>query len=68
MCAIKFICQMELDIASLAIATGDAITAQKFSEASQARTKAINTILWNAEKRQWLDYWLKESDLVEVMS
>ncbi|KAL7100380.1 hypothetical protein ACP275_09G142400 [Erythranthe tilingii] len=60
-----FILKMELDITSLANAIGDSDTADKFVEASKARKAAINTILWNAETSQWLDYWLKESNLSE---
>ncbi|KAL7140526.1 hypothetical protein ABFS83_09G125200 [Erythranthe nasuta] len=60
-----FILKMELDITSLANAIGDSDTADKFLEASKARKTAINTILWNAETAQWLDYWLSESNLSE---
>ncbi|KAH6818042.1 trehalase 1 [Perilla frutescens var. frutescens] len=52
------ILKMELDITLLANAIGDSVTANSFREASLARKKAINSIFWNAEKKQWLDYWL----------
>ncbi|KAL2237403.1 UNVERIFIED_CONTAM: Trehalase, partial [Sesamum indicum] len=57
-----FILKMELDISFLAHVVGDAVTAGRFSEASQARKKAINSVLWNAEMQQWLDYWLSDSN------
>ncbi|KAL0331721.1 UNVERIFIED_CONTAM: Trehalase [Sesamum angustifolium] len=57
-----FILKMELDISFLAHVVGDAVTAAHFREASQARKKAINSVLWNAEMQQWLDYWLSDSN------
>ncbi|KAL8505396.1 hypothetical protein ACS0TY_016580 [Phlomoides rotata] len=56
-----FVLKMELDITSLANAIGDSITAERFREASEARKKAINSIFWNTEMQQWLDYWLNDS-------
>lgn len=53
--------QMELDIAFLANVTGDFSVSQRFNKASQARKKAIESVFWNAEKEQWLDYWLSNS-------
>lgn len=50
--------QMELDISNLARAVGDYCTAEHFFEASLVRKKTINSIFWNSEKGQWLDYWL----------
>lgn len=50
--------QMELDISNLARAVGDFCTAEHFFEASLVRKKTINSIFWNSEKGQWLDYWL----------
>ncbi|XP_020550686.1 probable trehalase [Sesamum indicum] len=57
-----FILKMELDISFLAHVVGDAVTAGRFSEASQARKKAINSTLFCAEMQQWLDYWLSDSN------
>ncbi|XP_073285557.1 trehalase-like isoform X3 [Primulina huaijiensis] len=56
---------MELDISSLARITGNAITAARFRDSAEARKKAINSILWNAEMGQWLDYWLSDSLYIE---
>ncbi|XP_038874264.1 probable trehalase [Benincasa hispida] len=53
-----FILKMELDISNLARAAGDYRTAQHFFEASLVRKKTVNSIFWNPEKGQWLDYWL----------
>ncbi|XP_015896016.3 probable trehalase [Ziziphus jujuba] len=53
-----FILGMELNIASLAKAIGDYNISKHFLKASQAREKAIRSVFWNAEKGQWLDYWL----------
>ncbi|KAL3499032.1 hypothetical protein ACH5RR_041764 [Cinchona calisaya] len=53
-----FILKMELDIAFLANVVGDSSVAVRFTEASQAKQKAMNSILWNAEMGQWFDYWL----------
>ncbi|CAL5013388.1 unnamed protein product [Urochloa decumbens] len=53
-----FIFKMELDIASFAKLIGDNETSEKFLEASKARHIAIDSILWNSEMEQWLDYWL----------
>lgn len=57
---------MELDITLLADAIGDSATAESFREASRVRKKAINSILWNAEMQQWLDYRLTDSISSEV--
>ncbi|XP_051137817.1 probable trehalase isoform X2 [Andrographis paniculata] len=57
-----FILKMELDIISLATAIGDGDVAERFRKKSEARVKAINSVLWNAEKQQWFDYWLSDSD------
>lgn len=57
---------MELDITLLANAIGDSVTAERFTKASQARKKAISSILWNAEMQQWLDYRLTDSVSSEV--
>ncbi|KAJ8764845.1 hypothetical protein K2173_010310 [Erythroxylum novogranatense] len=55
-----FLLKMELDIAFLASSTGDKSIAERFLKASKARKTAINSIFWNAEERQWLDYWLTD--------
>ncbi|XP_059662182.1 probable trehalase [Cornus florida] len=55
------ILKMELDIAFLANCIGESSIAQRFSEASQARQKAMHSVFWNAEMGQWLDYWLSSS-------
>ncbi|XP_073133142.1 trehalase [Henckelia pumila] len=60
-----FILKMELDVSSLAHITGNARTAAHFRDAAEARKKAINSILWNAEMGQWLDYWLSDSMYIE---
>ncbi|KDO76645.1 hypothetical protein CISIN_1g0474071mg, partial [Citrus sinensis] len=49
---------MELDIASMAQIVGDNRTAESFLKAAQARKQAINSVFWNKEKGQWLDYWI----------
>ncbi|CAL2260699.1 unnamed protein product [Prunus armeniaca] len=56
-----FILRMEHDIALLAKVTGDRNIAEHFLKASEARHEAIKTVFWNAEKGQWLDYWLGNS-------
>ncbi|CAL5001319.1 unnamed protein product [Urochloa decumbens] len=53
-----FLFKMERDIASFAKLIGDNATSEKFLEASKARHIAIDSILWNSEMEQWLDYWL----------
>uniref|UniRef100_A0ACD5U5S7 Uncharacterized protein n=1 Tax=Avena sativa TaxID=4498 RepID=A0ACD5U5S7_AVESA len=53
-----FIFKMERDIAVFAKLIGEKATAEVFSQASKARHTAIETILWNSEMEQWLDYWL----------
>lgn len=59
---------MELDIAFLANVIGDSSIAVRFTEASQAKQKAMNSIFWNAEMGQWFDYWLTGSNNCKVMS
>jgi alpha,alpha-trehalase len=49
---------MELDIGALAKVVGDNATSEFFLNASKARHIAIDSILWNSEMEQWLDYWL----------
>ncbi|PIN22449.1 Neutral trehalase [Handroanthus impetiginosus] len=60
------ILKMELDIISLARFIGDTTTAAHFTEASEARKKAINSVFWNVEMKQWLDYWLSDSNVSKL--
>ncbi|KAJ1296552.1 hypothetical protein BS78_01G310000 [Paspalum vaginatum] len=53
-----FIFKMERDIADFAKLIGENATSEKFLEASKARHIAIDSILWNSDMEQWLDYWL----------
>lgn len=53
-----FVLKMELNIASMAQIVGDDKTAENFLKAAQARKQAINSVFWNEEKGQWLDYWI----------
>ncbi|KAE9466241.1 hypothetical protein C3L33_01858, partial [Rhododendron williamsianum] len=60
-CGFKcIILQMELNIAFLAKVTGDRITAARFLEAAEARKLAMNSVFWNEEMGQWLDYWISD--------
>ncbi|CAK9169263.1 unnamed protein product [Ilex paraguariensis] len=54
-----YILKMELDIAFLANVIGESSIAARLMEASQARQKAMNSVFWNEEMGQWLDYWLQ---------
>ena len=49
---------MELDIAFLAKVVGENTIAEDFLRASQTREKAFNSVFWNENMGQWLDYWL----------
>ncbi|KAF9602498.1 hypothetical protein IFM89_028512 [Coptis chinensis] len=60
-----YILKIEIDIASLARTTGQNSVAEEFSNASQARRKAIQSIFWNDQKGQWLDYWFTNSSICE---
>uniref|UniRef100_A0A0D3HFQ8 Trehalase n=1 Tax=Oryza barthii TaxID=65489 RepID=A0A0D3HFQ8_9ORYZ len=53
-----FILKMEQDIAFFAKLIGESTTSEIFSEASKARHNAIDSVLWNTDMEQWLDYWL----------
>ncbi|CAL1373652.1 unnamed protein product [Linum trigynum] len=57
-----YLLKVELDITSLARATGEETIAKSFSELSEARQEAIRCVLWNAEKGQWFDYRLYDGD------
>ena len=60
--------QMELDIAALAKLVGDDATSEKNLKASRARHIAIDSILWNSEMEQWLDYWLPADADCQVLT
>ncbi|KAJ0049237.1 hypothetical protein Pint_14866 [Pistacia integerrima] len=60
-----FVLRMELDIAFFAKVVGDNKTAESFLEASQTRKQAINSVFWNEEKGQWLDYWFDNGATLE---
>ncbi|KAL3638313.1 hypothetical protein CASFOL_017684 [Castilleja foliolosa] len=60
-----FILKMEVDIISLANAIRNTTTAEHYLKLSEARKKAIDSIFWNRETRQWHDYWLSPSDCSE---
>jgi len=49
---------MERDIEFFAVLIGEYTTSKEFSEAAKARQIAIDSILWNSNMEQWLDYWL----------
>ncbi|CAK7335783.1 unnamed protein product [Dovyalis caffra] len=53
-----YILKMELDIAFLAKVLGHKSTMESFLEAAEARKNAINSVFWNDEMGQWLDYRL----------
>ncbi|XP_050230185.1 probable trehalase [Mercurialis annua] len=53
-----FILQMERNIVFLAKETGEKSIAERFSEYSKARKRAINSVFWNDKMGQWLDYWI----------
>lgn len=57
---------MELDISYLAHVSQDESTAEHFAEASKARQTAMNTVLWNEEMGQWLDYWIDANSSSQV--
>ncbi|XP_058732155.1 probable trehalase isoform X2 [Vicia villosa] len=56
-----FILGMELNIAFFANVTGDNSTAKHFRQISDVRKEAINSIFWNANKKQWFDCWLSNA-------
>ncbi|KAL6642811.1 hypothetical protein ACP70R_020992 [Stipagrostis hirtigluma subsp. patula] len=53
-----YLFKMERDIAIFAELIGETAASERFVEASKARHNAIDSILWNSEMEQWLDYWL----------
>ncbi|VFQ69118.1 unnamed protein product [Cuscuta campestris] len=58
-----FLLKMELDIAFLANVLGDKKLDETFIEAAKSRKDAINSIFWNKDIGQWLDYWLCSSSI-----
>ncbi|XVE58119.1 hypothetical protein DITRI_Ditri04bG0144500 [Diplodiscus trichospermus] len=56
-----FVLRMELDIAFLAKVVGENTVAEDFLRASQTRLKAFNSIFWNENMGQWVDYWLNNN-------
>nr|XP_004503576.2 probable trehalase isoform X1 [Cicer arietinum] len=56
-----FLLGMELNIAFFAKVTGDNSTAKHFLQISDVRTKAMNSVFWNANMKQWLDCWLSNT-------
>lgn len=50
--------QMELDIAFFAKIVGEDAIAEDFLTASHTRKKAFNSVFWNENMGQWVDYWL----------
>ncbi|XP_061361632.1 trehalase-like [Gastrolobium bilobum] len=61
-----FLLGMELNIAFFAKVTGDNSTAEHFLELSDARKKAMNSVFWNEDMKQWLDSWLTNSTFEEA--
>ncbi|XVF51258.1 hypothetical protein PTKIN_Ptkin04bG0170200 [Pterospermum kingtungense] len=53
-----FVLRMELDIAFFAKVVGENAIAEDFLRASQTRKKAFNSVFWNENMGQWVDYWL----------
>ncbi|XP_054825207.1 probable trehalase isoform X2 [Prosopis cineraria] len=56
-----YILGMELNIAFFAKVTGDNSTAHHFLQLSDSRKKALNSVFWDVNMKQWLDYWLTDS-------
>ncbi|XP_047178246.1 trehalase-like [Vigna umbellata] len=56
-----FILGMELNIAFFAKVVGDNGTAERFLENADLRKKAMDSVFWNANMKQWLDYWLENT-------
>ncbi|XP_061347668.1 probable trehalase [Gastrolobium bilobum] len=61
-----FLLGMELNIAFFAKVTGDNSTAKHFLEISHVRKNAMNSVFWNVNKKQWLDYWLSNDTCEEA--
>ena len=58
---------MERDIEFFAELTGEHIISKEFSDTAKARQIAIDSILWNSEMEQWLDYWLPDDVQYQVL-
>ncbi|KAG8084107.1 hypothetical protein GUJ93_ZPchr0010g8488 [Zizania palustris] len=63
-----FILKMEQDIAFFAELIGENTVSESFSEASNARYNAIESVLWNSDMEQWLDYWLPTDGNGQVLT
>ncbi|XP_028789586.1 probable trehalase [Neltuma alba] len=61
-----YILGMELNIAYFAKVTGDNSTAQHFLQLADSRKKAFNSVFWNTNMKQWLDYWLTSTTCQEA--
>lgn len=57
---------MELNIAFFAKITGEHSTAKHFLEISDARKKAVSSVFWNANMKQWVDCWLSNNNTCVV--
>ncbi|KAF3777237.1 putative trehalase [Nymphaea thermarum] len=60
-----YILKMELDLAHFAIILGNASVSEAYEAASKLRIEAMNSVFWNAERGQWLDYWFGNSSTSE---
>ena len=58
---------MGRDIEFFAELTGEHIISKEFSDTAKARQIAIDSILWNSEMEQWLDYWLPDDVQCQVL-
>ena len=58
---------MGRDIEFFAELTGEHTISKEFSESAKARQIAIDSILWNSEMEQWLDYWLPDDVQCQVL-
>ncbi|XP_057420497.1 probable trehalase isoform X2 [Lotus japonicus] len=61
-----FLLGMEHNIAFFAKVTGDNSTAEHFLQISDLRKKSMNSVFWNSNMTQWLDYWLSDSTSEEI--
>ncbi|XP_031478061.1 probable trehalase [Nymphaea colorata] len=60
-----YILKMELDLAHFAIILGNASVSEAYEAASKLRIEAMNSVFWNTERGQWLDYWFGNSSTSE---
>uniref|UniRef100_A0A6N2JX87 Trehalase n=1 Tax=Salix viminalis TaxID=40686 RepID=A0A6N2JX87_SALVM len=63
-----YILKMEQNIAFFANVLGHKSTMESFLEAAEARKNAINSVFWNEEMGQWLDYRLANGPICKVLS